>query len=258
MGMPKFYELFYNERIFTFTDFKNKLGDKYSEQYLRKKIAGFIKSKYIAAVKPGLYYIIPQGQNITEYVVDKFGIASKLTGKSVIKYHSALELHGAAYSNYNTVYVSGSSPFHSFEFQGIQYQFVRSDIEFGIETVLRDGKKISVTDRERTLIDGIQYLKYSGGIEEYFKSIEMFPEINPKRILRYLQLGGTKTLFNKAGFVLSYYSDKWNIPGSIIDELKKNLTNKIYYLSAKKEKSKLDNRWNLMVPLRLRNLTGEQ
>jgi predicted transcriptional regulator of viral defense system len=258
MSLPKFYKHFYNKQVFTFADFKQELGDKYSEQYLRKKIADFIRSKYVGVVKPGLYYIVPQGQTVTKYVPDKFLVASKLTDNAVIKFHSALELHGVAYSDFNTVYVAGDRSFHPFKFQDMGYFHVKSDQKFGTENVVRNGIEITVTNRERTIIDGIQHLKYSGSIEEYFKSVEMFPSVDVKKVLKYLRICNKKVLFHKVGFVLSYFFDKWNVSEKVVNEIRSNLSRKTYYLTTRKEKSKFNNKWNLMVPARFENLVKEQ
>ena len=258
MALPKFYNEFYTNKLFTFTEFKEKFGKEYSKNYLWKRLSDLLASGYLTRIKKGLYHIIPQGTNKEKYVVDKFLVASKLSKNSLIGYHSALELHGAAYSPSKVVYVISEKGFRPFKFQGTEYRSVRGKTNFGRASLLREGIKISVTDRERTLIDGVSRLKYSGGLEEYFKSIEMFPFVDCEKILRYLKICGKKTLYAKVSFVLSYFSKKWNFPEKVKLKLRVGLGKKIYYLTSKREKSKYNKEWNLMVPVRLESLMKEQ
>ncbi|GAI22500.1 unnamed protein product, partial [marine sediment metagenome] len=101
-------------------------------------------------------------------------------------------------------------------------------------------------------------LKYSGGVEEYFKSIEMFPYVDFKKILKYLKIYQKKVLYRKVGFILSYFTKKWNFPKKVKSKMKANLSKKIYYLTSRKEKNQLNKEWNLIVPVRLESLIKEQ
>jgi len=258
MSLPKFYREFYSKKIFTFSEFKEKFGREYSENYLRKRLNDLLNSGYFGKVKPGLYYIIPQGTSREGYIVDKFLVANKLSKNSLIGYHSALELHGAAYSPSKIVYIITERSFRSFKFQGVEYRSVKGKTSFGKTFLLREGQKLSVSDRERTLIDGISRLKYSGGVEEYFKSIEMFPYVDFKKILKYLKIYQKKVLYGKVGFILSYFAKKWNFPEKVKSKMKANLSKKIYYLTSRKEKNQLIKEWNLIVPVRLESLIKEQ
>lgn len=259
MALPKLYKSFYDERIFSFHDVLKKFQEKkYSELYLRKRISDLMKAGYLGSVGArGIYYIIPQGLNKESFVPDKYLIASKLLKTGIIGYHSALELHGVSYSNYNTVYVITRNYFRSFEFQETKYQAISGVANFGIEMKQREGIKIPVTDRERTIIEGIDKLQYTGGLEEYFKSIELFPSINFDHFLLYLDKFNKKILYAKVGFLLSYYKQRWGFPIEYKKKFKSFLGKRVNYLSDKKEKTELVPEWKLMVPIRLKNLLEE-
>ena len=259
MALPKIYQLFYKEKVFKFSEVIEKFReDKYSEGYLRKRLNDLLRTEYLGSVGArGLYYIIPQESSREEFVPDKFLIGAKLSSGGIIGYHSALELHGASYSSYNLVYIITQKYFRPFKFQGIKYQAIKGDVNFGIETILREGLKIRVIDRERTIIEGVNGLKYMGGLEEYFKSIELFPSIDFDQVIIYLKRFNKKILYDKIGFLLSYFEKRWSFPENCKKEVKAHLGKKINYLSDKREETRLDKEWKLMIPVRLKSLLVE-
>ncbi len=259
MALPKLYQAFYKEKIFNFSDVIEKFRkEKYSEGYLRKRLNDLIKAEYLGSIgAKGLYYIIPQESSREEFIPDKFLIGAKLSSGGIIGYHSALELHGASYSSYNSVYIITQKYFRPFKFQGIKYQAIKGNVSFGIETILREGLKIQVTDRERTFIEGINGLKYVGGLEEYFKSVELFPSIDFDQVIIYLKRFNKKILYAKVGFLLSYFEKRWSFPENYRKEIKAHLGIRINYLSDRGEEERLDKEWKLMVPVRLKSLLEE-
>lgn len=259
MSLPKLYRAFYKEKVFNFSDVMEKFKeDKHSEGYLRKRLNDLLRVGYLGSVGArGLYYIIPQESSKEEYVPDKFLIAAKLSPGGVIGYHSALELHGASYSPFRIVYIITQRHFRSFKFQDMEYRTVKGNTSFGIETILREGLNVPVTDRERTLVDGMNGLKYVGDLEEYFKSVELFPSINFDRIIEYLAGFNKKILCAKIGFLLSYFEKRWGFLENYKKEIKAHLGARINYLSDEREEAKLNKEWGLMIPVRLKSLLEE-
>jgi len=231
--------------------------DKHSEGYLRKRLNDLLRAGYLGSVGArGLYYIIPQESSKKKYVPDKFLLGAKLSPDGAISYHSVLELHGVSYSPLRIVYILTQRHLRSFRFQGMEYRAVKGNAGFGIETILRIGLKIPVTDQERTLVDGINGLKYVGGLEEYFKNAELFPSINFDRIIEYLARLNRKILYAKVGFLLSYFEKRWGFPGDYRKEIKTHLGARINYLSDKQEEARLNKEWRLMVPVQKRLKKG--
>ncbi|MCK5767210.1 MAG: hypothetical protein KAH35_02395 [Candidatus Atribacteria bacterium] len=259
MALPKLYQAFYKEKIFNFSEVLNKFKEEnYSEGYLRKRVNDLLRVGYLGSVGArGLYYIIPQESSREEFVPDKFLIGAKLPSRGIIGYHSASKLYGVSYSSYNSIYIITQKYFRSFKFQGVKYQTIKGDVSFGIETTLREGLKVRVTDRERTIIEGINGLKYMGGLEEYFKSVELFPSIDFDQVIIYLKRFNKKILYAKVGFLLSYFEKRWSFPENYKKAIKAHLGIRINYLSDKREEAKLDKEWKLMIPVRLKSLLGE-
>ena len=254
MALPKIYKDFYEQRVFSTQELREKYKKKNTLGSIRILLHNCKKSGYVGSVKRGLYYIIPQESSLKKYIADKYLIASKLSATAIIAYHSALELHGVAQSAFNRVFILTQQRIPPSKFQGITFVPVQGNLSFGRTTMLREGVTIQVTDRERTLIDGIDRLKYSGGLEEYLKSIEAFPSVHFARIEEYLKRYNRVNLYAKVGFIVSLFKEKWALPDDIRRRVRSKIKEKVYYLAQMKGESVFDKEWNLMVPKKIQGL----
>jgi predicted transcriptional regulator of viral defense system len=254
MALPRLYKDFYHKKVFTFDEVRAAYGKELTGYSLQSLIRDNLEKGHIGMVRRGLYYIIPQvpPPNGT-YQVDKFLIAGKLAEDGVIGYHAAFELHGAAYSAFNTVHVLTRKLFKPSEFQGIRYQAVSNPYDVGIQTL----GEVRCTDRERTVIDGVDRIKYVGGLEEYLKSVELLPYVDFNKIERYLSAYGKKALYAKVGFVLSLFEKQWSFPEQVKKRLQRKLSRMAFYLEERKNGAMLNKDWNLMVPEKLDQMLSE-
>ena len=248
MAVPKLYKHFYPKKVFSFSDILNEFGDKNTQSTLRAMVRDCINSKYMGYIKEGLYYIIPEETRAEDCIVDRFLVANKLTEDGIIAYHSALEMHGAANSLFNMVYVLTNSRFKRFKFQGIQYVSILLKNKFGTTSMKREGISVKVTDRERTFLDCLDRLKYSGGLEEFLKSVQTFPSINVQKIVKYLEFYNKKVLYSKTGYVLGLFRRRWPFAEEYRCKITSGKAKKIYYLEKRDEKKHFDKEWNLIVP----------
>lgn len=255
MAVPKIYKDFYEQKVFTFEDIRRRYRKDNTLGSLRILLHNAKVNRYIGSIKRGLYYIIPQEFSKEDYKVDKYLVASKLSPTAVLAYHSALELLGVAQSVFNRVFILSRQKIPTFNFQGTTVIGVRGNLSFGQITIVRGGVSIPVTDREKTLIDGVDRLKYVGGLEEYLKSIEAFPSVNFQRIEEYLKRYKKVSLYSKVGFLLSFFEKRWSFPEDVSRRLRIKVKKKVYYLTQTKGKGRFNKEWNLIVPNNLQELT---
>lgn len=256
MAVPKIYKDFYEQKIFTLADVKSRYKGRNTPGSLNLLLHNSKAHGYIGSVKKGLYYIIPQGFSAQDYKADKYLIANRLSPKAVIAYHSALELHGVAQSVFNQVFVLTPARRANLDFQGTQFTGVLGHLNFGCMNLMREGVAVRVTDRERTLIDCIDRLRYAGGLEEYLKSAEGFPSVNFQRIEEYLKRYSKVNLYAKVGFLLTHFEKKWSFPEDVHRRIRKKIRKKIYYLDNTNGKNVLNKEWNLMIPENLHEITS--
>jgi len=252
--LSKLYSLFAQQEVFTLDEAEQKLGT--TRHNLKVLIHHLSKSGSIGNIRRGLYYIVPLGLN-KEYTPNSVAIASKLSTTYYLGYHTALELHGIAYSAFNYMYVVTNKKFKPFVFRGLTYASVKplnNNLELGIERRRILNNDVFISDRERTLIDGIDRLPYVGGIEEYLKSIGTFPSVDVKKAYNYLLALNKRVLFAKVGWILSVFKDKWKIDTVFLQRLQRHLSRRVVYLVGANKISSFQKEWNLMVPSNITQL----
>ena len=257
MGLPKLHSVFYRQQVFTFDEARQKL--KLSASSLNKMLQELHRNGYIVRIKKGLYAVIPVDTSGQTFTPNKYLVAAKLQKKSYLSYHTALELHGVAQSIYNAVFISVPRQARPFQFQDTTYSFASNYNTFGLAKIKVEGISLVITDREKTILDGIDRLKYVGGIEEYLKSVSSFPSINTSRLLKYLQRLDKKVLYAKVGWLLSRMAKQWSIEAQLLKKVRGQLSTRTFYLQEGNGNTeyRFNDEWNLMIPANLESKLEE-
>lgn len=254
MPVSKVYRDFFNQGVFTFEELLRQYGKENSAKTLRNLVFQGRKRGELGLVKGGLYFVIPLGQSKETYSPDPFLIASKLSKNAAVVYHSALALHGAAYSDSNRIYFFTTTLTRGFEFLGMEYVPIQKKAAWGTEAVKREGVSVKTTDRERTVIDCVDRPDYAGGLEELLKSLELFPSLDLAKLEGYLKKANKKVLFAKMGFLLERMKDPWKVSEELLSRIEKHCGKGVYYFETKKGEGKFLSRWRLIVPANLESL----
>jgi predicted transcriptional regulator of viral defense system len=87
-------------------------------------------------------------------------------------------------------------------------------------------------------------------LEEYLKSVEAFALMSPVRLLDYLQRFGERSLYQRAGLILTYLRDRIKIDEELLETLRSKVGPGAYYLVPGKRGtgSRLVKEWNVLVP----------
>jgi predicted transcriptional regulator of viral defense system len=189
-------------------------------------------------------------------------VPGKLRSDAVIAFHSALEFHGVANQSFQTVYFLSTRPRKDVVFDRVAYHRVAPPhqlhrahpLDFQVESS-RD--KVRVTGRERSLVDCLMFLEYSGGADELDKSLAMFPSFDFEAALQYLKLLRMPWLYARLGFLLDRHADKLFFRGKSRDAFLQRLPHGVAYLEQKKSGNRWVPTWSLMVPETLLSLTDQ-
>ncbi|MFO7791851.1 MAG: type IV toxin-antitoxin system AbiEi family antitoxin [Thermoplasmata archaeon] len=249
---------------------KKQVVDKEDIERITKKILDrkdisyqYIYNEYITKLKQEgkllhpkrcLYVAVPPTKiNDESFTPDKYLIASKVQQGYYLGYHTALEIHGSAYSYFNDVYivVEPNRKFRSFEFKNILYEPVYNSFQkVGLQKIDHKGQKIVLSSPSRTFLDCIDRPQYSGGWEECLKSLESLVGVKAKDIKMMLDSLGKDMLYRKTGLILSLFNGNPYYEG-LLSELKPHLKENIgtfpMYL-YKGSKNELNEEWMLYVP----------
>jgi predicted transcriptional regulator of viral defense system len=211
----------------------------------------------LVRIREGLYAAVPLEFVGSEYEVDRYILVDRAMGsEGALAFHSALELFGTAHSRFTTVYYLAERSRRPFEFQGTEFRIVWSPGLFGTTTVRRDGIAVPVTDRERTFLDCIRRPDLCGGLEEYLKSVEGFALMSPVRLMDHLERFGERSLYQRAGFILSLMRDKIRVQDDLLDALRSRVGPTRCHLlpGGRRAGGRLVKEWNVYVPKNLEEL----
>jgi predicted transcriptional regulator of viral defense system len=242
--------------VFTLDELREYLGYKNGGRKAYDAVLYQKKAQRIGMVKDGLYFSIRPGSNAQQTSPDPFLVASKLSDDAVIAFHSALDLLGFGHSLFNTFYYFTNRFRPALRFRGSHFRSVvtpeklqtKSQEFFGTEKVERLGVKITVTGKERTLVDCLDRPQYCGGFEEMYRSLEKMPYLQSEVLLSYLELRNQKKLHAAVGFFLEQHREQFHVEETFLRMLERNKPSTAVYWDRSKKGGTYVKRWNLMVP----------
>lgn len=154
----------------------------------------------IVKLKGGLYATVNPIEK--DIYVNRFEIATALHEGAYCAYHTALEYYGLATQVYYDVHVVTEKRYSPMVIEGLEYQFFQNEYNGGIiET--KQNTQIRITELERTIIDCLDRLLLSGGLEEVFMALTMINYCDEDKLLKHLSGYGKKIIYKKAGYLFS-------------------------------------------------------
>lgn len=161
-------------QIFSFAQLYQKTHIK--KEILRVILFRMEEKGFIERIEKGKYLIIPLGSEKGKYTLHEFVIASYIVEPYAISYWSALHYYGLTEQIPSTVFVQtpARKKKNLMEIFGVNYQIVRvkEDKFFGIHKEWIEETPVSITDREKTIIDCLDKPHYAGGIIEVAKALK--------------------------------------------------------------------------------------
>lgn len=210
--------------VFTRADYARAVGRAPGEKTITAMLAQHVKAGNIKRVARGLYATVPKHADPATWWVDRFLLASRLRPDAVIGYHSALELHGFAYTaEFDVEAIAPGEPglFKTTEFT---CRFVRPATPLGPESVTsvdRLGQAVSVTTLERTVADVFDRPDLAGGAEELVNSLALIGRLDADRLAKHLAANGNATAAGAAGWWLESRREALRVPDEALEAIRK-------------------------------------
>lgn len=264
----KIEAFFYRHPVFRYEEFvqwKKEHGLS-SARAMRKTLLYHTQTGRLLNVRRGVYAVVPPDANRDQVTVDPYLLAYKSSKDGLLSYHTALELHGVAYSVFEQFTFSTSQKIKPYEFRGQWFQPVAfpvalnlRDKKYGIEKLDRQGLTIEVTNLERTFVDVIDRVELSGGWEEVVRSISNMAVLDVATVIHYCLLLKNKILAAKVGFFLEQRQGAFAVSEEMLKPLleKKPLTPQSL-VSHDRQGGRLVKKWNLILPLHVLNKSWEE
>lgn len=217
----------------------------------------YVNNGRITRIRRGLFATIPPGQTIDTFNVDPYLMAAKATPDSILGYHTALELHGIAYSVFNQFTFLTQLKSKSFEFQNQWFQasthptqlVTNKKISTGTERVNRQGLDIQITNLARTYVDILDRIELSGGWEEVCRGIEKIVVVDIDEIIHYCLSLKNACLAAKVGYFLEKRDNPLKLNKKQLSKLQRAKP-KIPQYASKRNHDKFESikHWNILLP----------
>ena len=215
------------------------------ENNAKETLRRYKKQGLIAQVRRDLYVATDLATKAS--LASKFEIAGHITPSSCVAFHAALEYHGLAHQVFYYFYVFSNEAFRNFEYEGIRYIFCQSKSDVGIICPATD-THVRVTDLERTVLDCINHIDLSGGLEELIQCLAIITFINESKLLEYLACFDNQFLYQKTGFILRHFQKEMHLSDGFFEKCKYKTGQSVRYLTNKHESDTYFKEWRLFAP----------
>lgn len=266
MDIEAFFHVHPVFRYEEFAHFKAEQGIN-NPRATRKALLYYTNTARLINVRRGLYAVVPPDVSPDQVSVDPYLLASKSSNDGVLAYHTALELHGIAYSAFEQFTFLTAQKIKPFEFRGQRFQPVAlpialkksEDSNFGIEKLDRQGMVIRVTNLARTFVDALDRVELSGGWEEVVRSISNMAVLDVNVVIKYCLLLNNRILAAKVGFFLEQRQGAFSVNNDVLQLLmeKKPLTPQSL-VAHERGGGQLVKKWNLILPLHVLKKSWEE
>jgi Predicted transcriptional regulator len=229
-------KIFHKKDVVAFTDSENA-----AKELLRR----YKQQGLISQVRRNLYVATDLVTKTSS--ASKYEIGSQINNSSYLSYHAALEYHGLAHQVFYEMQISSKERFNNFEYNGISYVYSESKSDAGVITPPAD-TLIRVTDLERTVLDCINQIDRSGGLEEMIECFALITYLNENKLLDYLKLFNKQAIYQKTGFLLSHFQKEMKLSDVFFKFCKSKIGKSIRYLTDRQESNIYFNEWQLYAP----------
>ena len=252
----KYSEFLTLKPVFTLKQFQESCFSKAKPETIRTALYRAHQKGRVRILKRGLYQSRPAGLEVFP-PPSPILVASQLVEDAVLSHHTAFEALGFSHSEFfklATFFTESSR--HSVEIEGVQYQPLLHP-----SSLIRKGKtekevielsvgnvKVRATNRERTLVDGIQSLKWMGGWEEYCHCVDKVPSFDWDKVWPYVQLISSPALFSRLGFFLEENQKRLFVPEKLLKKLHQQKSKNLVPLYLETDKFKANKTWNVNIP----------
>jgi len=240
--MSTYLEEFHKLKIFHKKDIVALTGDENAAKELLRR---YKQRGLISQVRRDLYVATEFATKTSS--ASRYEIGSQINNSSFLSYHAALEYHGLAHQVFYELQISSKERFNSFEYERISYIYSESKSDIGVVTPPTD-TLIRVTDLERTILDCLNKIDRSGGLEEIVECFALITYVNENKLQDYLKQFRKQALFQRAGFILSYFQKEMKLSDAFFDLCKSKIGKSIRYLTDKQGSDTYFNEWKLYAP----------
>jgi len=209
--------------VFGRDEYARAVGRLSSDKTVTAMLAQHVKAGNIKRLARGVYASVPKHADAAAWWVDRFVVGARLRPGAVIGYHSALELHGCAYTAEFDVQVIAPGEPGRFETAEFSCRFIRPAAALGPDSVTtfdRRGQSVPVTTLERTVADVFDRPDLAGGADELVNSLDLIPRLDADRLAQHLAANHNATAAGAAGWWLERRREALRVSDAALDKIR--------------------------------------
>ena len=191
-------------RVFTVSEAAKLLET--SNINVSKIVHRLVQKRKIQRIEKAKYLLIPpEAWKTGEYTEEGIIVAAQLISPYYLAYWTALSFYGWTEQPSKTIFVATTKIKKPVELQGIIIKFVKLKPEkfFGFEDQWVGNQKVSVADREKTIVDCLDQPRYCGEIVEIAKGLwNGRKEIDYPKLLDYVLRMKNRAIIKRLGYLM--------------------------------------------------------
>jgi predicted transcriptional regulator of viral defense system len=246
--------LFAENPVFSLADFARRAELPTAKALERLKY--HLRRGRIVALERGLYAAVPRGTLRESFQPDRYLVAAATRPDAIFSHHAALELLGAAHSDWNVCTVFTRRRRRKLILKRVELEFLTHPTalrkkgleELATRQVERQGSLLRVTGPERTLVDGFRQPRWVGGLAELVESASGFGVLDLQLLKRVLEAYGQRSLWAAAGWFLERYQGTFFVPDDYLKLLEERCPRSTHYIPRSERAGLFVPRWNLVLP----------
>jgi predicted transcriptional regulator of viral defense system len=259
-------ERFFAENpVFSLHTFMEQVAAGVSARTAYGHVDYYVRTGRLRRLRSKLYATVPADTEADEFAPDPYLVASVAGKGAPLGYHTALELLGVGHSVFRTLTVVVDRWAPPFEFDTTRVEFVQAPAAFrsreksdlGLTTVRRLGVDLTITGRERTLVDCLLQPGRAGGLEEVLNSLAGFGVVDAAAMARYLTVLNISKAWAIAGYYLEATRGRLFTEESTLSLFETHAPKARQYWVRGERGGVLQKRWNLIVPERVEAILGD-
>jgi predicted transcriptional regulator of viral defense system len=245
---------FFSDRpVFDRAEYARAVGRAPNDRVVSAMLDQHLRAGNIRRIARGVFASVPKHADARSWSVDRFLAASKLRRGGIIAYHSALELHGYAYSEGYEVQVIAAGQPLTLETEVVTCRFVKRPKgllhEHAVQAIDRLGVLVPVTTLERTIADLFDRPDLAGGGDELLNSLDLVPRLDSLKLASHVAAIGNATAAGLCGWWLEAAASRLRAPAGAVATLRPLAPRQPRYaLGAKPGAARLISGWNVLVP----------
>ena len=247
--------------VFDRAQYARAVGRETGHKVVTTMLNKHLKAGNIRRIARGVFASVLKHADPATWSTDRFLAASRLRSGGVIGYHSALQLHGYAYSEGYDVQVIAPGQPGLLETADFNCRFVKTParlLDADVTSVDRLGQTVRVTTLECTVADLFDRPDLAGGSEELINSLDLVGRLDVRLVLRRLTAVGNAAAAGAASWWLEANEERLGVPDETLGAVRALAPRQNRYaLGTRPGGGKLASKWRVILPGSVVNRTFE-